>query len=130
MTVDDEDLELREVEKEKCVCENGYPAERGECITGTECFSCNDGYHLVDESCHKDTMMYKIKVYLMNILGFVGPLLILFVLYYFRKYYKTHNNIYMFVSIFVVIYILLYYILFFDLPKKIILGTGTDNVEP
>ena len=145
MTVDDEDLELREVEKEKCVCENGYPAERGECITGTECFSCNDGYHLVDdschllcndgyhlvdESCHKDTMMYKIKEYLMNILGYVGPLLILFVLYYFRKYYKTHNNIYMFVSIFVVIYILLYYILFFDLPKKIILGTGTDNVEP
>jgi len=68
-----------------------------------------------------------IKEYLMNILGYVGPLLILFVLYYFRKYYNTHNNIYMLVFIFVVIYVLLYYIIFFELPMKFLLGTGPSQ---
>ena len=144
MTVDEDEIpeqgvfrdgiwvpEVREVEKEKCVCENGVASFSDLCDSGAECLSCNDGYHLVDDSCHKDTIMYKIKEYLMNILGYVGPLLILFVLYYFRKYYKTHNNIYMFVSIFIVLYVLLYYIIFFELPMKFLSTSAelTQKVE-
>ena len=40
---------------------------------------------------------------------YLFPLFLIYLLYHFRKYYKTHNIIYIFSSIIVILYIIFHY---------------------
>ena len=57
----------------------------------------------------KESKFEKLFEYLFYAWFIIGPPLLLFLLYYFRKYYKKHIYIYSFISLLVLLYIMFHY---------------------
>ena len=57
----------------------------------------------------KESKFEKLLEYLFYAWFIIGPPLLIFLLYYFRKYYKKHIYIYSFISLLVLLYIMFHY---------------------